>query len=133
MEDRVARGRGRVGFRPPLTSVLPVAAILSLWALVFPSEGRWVFVVVFTIVIGVIRLRQLLVLTDEHLEVTVFRTRRIPWAQVQRFEAGSTFRGGTRIETSSGVVHSIAPCSWWGGPAEAADLDALRREAHARI
>ena len=54
------------------------------------------------------------------------------WAQVQGFEAGSTFRGGTRIETSSGVVHSIAPCSWWGGPAEAADLEALRREAHAR-
>ena len=132
MEDQVARGRGRVGFRPPLTSVLPVAAILSLWALVFPSEGKWVFVVVFTLLFGVIRLRQLLVLTEEHLEVTVLRTRRIPWAQVQGFEAGSTLRGGTRIETSSGAVYSIAPCSWWGGPAEAADLDALRREALAR-
>jgi hypothetical protein len=130
-EDAV-QGRGRVGFRPPLTSVLPVAVVLSLWALVFPSEGKWVFVVVFTILFGVIRLRQLLVLTDDHLEVTVFRTRRIPWAQVQGFEAGSTFRGGTQIETPSGVVYSIAPCSWWGGPAEAADLDALRREAHAR-
>ena len=133
MEDQVARGRGQVGFRPPLTSVLPVAAILSLWALVFPSEGKWVFVVAFTILFGVIRVRQLLVLTDDNLEVTVLRTRRIPWDQVQGFEPGSTFRGGTRIETSSGVVHSIAPCSWWGGPAEAADLEALRRAAHARI
>jgi hypothetical protein len=133
VKDRVARGRGRVGFRPPLTSVLPVAAILSLWALVFPSEDKWFFVMFFTIVFGIIRLRQLLVLTDEHLEVTVFRTRRIPWAQVRAFEAGSTFRGGTQIETSSGVVHSISPCSWWGGPAEAAALEALRREAQARI
>jgi hypothetical protein len=132
VEDRGVQGRGRVGFRPPLTSVLPVAAILSLWALVFPSEDKWVFVVVFTTVFGVIRLRQLLVLTDEHLEVTVFRTRRIPWAQVQGFEAGSTFRGGTQIETSSGVVHSISPCSWWGGPAEAEDVEALRREARVR-
>jgi hypothetical protein len=132
VKDEVAPGRGRVGFRPPLTSVLPVAAVLSLWALVFPSEGKWVLVVVFTILFGVIRLRQLLVLTEEHLEVTVFRTRRIPWTQVQGFEAGSTFRGGTQIETSSGVVYSIAPCSWWGGPAEAADLDALRRAAKAR-
>jgi hypothetical protein len=132
VKDRAVQGRGRVGFRPPLTSVLPVAVVLSLWALVFPSEGKWVFVVVFTILFGVIRLRQLLVLTDDHLEVTVFRTRRIPWAQVQGFEAGSTFRGGTQIETSSGVVYSIAPCSWWGGPAEAADLEALRREALAR-
>lgn len=132
MEDRAVQGRGRVGFRPPLTSVLPVAAVFSLWALVFPSEGKWVFVVVSTILFGVIRLRQLLVLTDDHLEVTVFRTRRIPWAQVHGFDAGSTFRGGTQIETSSGPVYSIAPCSWWGGPAEAEDIEALRREAHAR-
>ena len=132
MEDRAGQGRGRVGFRPPLTSVLPVAAVLSLWALVFPSEGKWVFVVVFTSLFGVIRLRQLLVLTDDHLEVTVFRTRRIPWAQVQGFEAGSTFRGGTQIETSSGVIYSIAPCAWWGGPAEAEDIEALRREARVR-
>jgi len=79
-----------------------------------------------------LRLRQLLVLADDHLEVTVFRTRRIPWAQVQGFEPGSTFRGGTQIQTSSGVVHSISPCSWWGGPAQAADIEALRREARAR-
>ncbi len=132
MEDRAVQGRGRVGFRPPLTSVLPVAVVLVLLAILFPSEGSWVFVVVFTVSFGVIRMRQLLVLTDEHLEVTVFRTRRIPWAQVQGFESGSTFRGGTQIQTASGVVYSIAPCSWWGGPAEAADIEALRREARAR-
>ncbi len=132
MEDRAVQGRGRVGFRPPLTSVLPVAVVLVLLAILFPSEGSWVFVVVFTVSFGVIRMRQLLVLTDEHLEVTVLRTRRIPWAQVQGFESGSMVRGGTQVQTASGVVYSIAPCSWWGGPAEAADIEALRREARAR-
>ena len=132
MEDRAIQGRGRVGFRPPLTSVLTVAVMLVLLAIIFPSEGIWTFVVVFTVGFGVIRMRQLLVLTDDHLEVTVFRTRRIPWAQVEGFEPGPTFRGGTQIQTTSGVVYSIAPCSWWGGPAEAADIEALRREARAR-
>ena len=102
MKDRAVQGRGRVGFRPPLTSVLPVAVVLSLLALVFPSEGKWVFVVVFTILFGVIRLRQLLVLTDDHLEVTVFRTRRIPWAQVQGFEAGQPSAAGRRSRPRQG-------------------------------
>ncbi len=132
MEDRAAQGRVRVGFRPPLTSVLPVLALMSLWALLFPSEDKWAFVLVFTALYAVTRMRQLLVLTDEHLEVTVFRTRRIPWAQVQGFEAGSKFQGGTRIQTSSGAVYSFSPCSWWGGPADEADIEVLRREARAR-
>jgi len=130
--DRAVQGRGRVGFRPPLTSVLPLSGILVVWALLFPSDGIWTVVVLFTVMFAALRLRQLLVLADDHLEVTVFRTRRIPWAQVQGFEPGSTFRGGTQIQTSSGVVHSISPCSWWGGPAQAADIEALRREARAR-
>jgi len=132
VEDRAAQDRGRVGFRPPLTSVLPVVALMSLWALFFPSEDKWAFVLVFTVLYAATRMRQLLVLTDEHLEVTVFRTRRIPWAQVQGFEAGSRFQGGTRIQTSSGAVYSFSPCSWWGGPADEADIEVLRREARAR-
>jgi hypothetical protein len=132
VEDRAAQRRVRVGFRPPLTSILPVAGILVLIALVIGSEASWVPVVVITVLSGVIRLRQLLVLTEEHLEVTVFRTRRIPWAQVEGFEPGPKVRGGTQIQTTSGVVYSIAPCSWWGGPADAADLEVLRREARAR-
>jgi hypothetical protein len=126
------QGRGRVGFRPPLTSLLVVPGILVLMALIFPSEGTWTFFVVFVVGFSVVRIRQLLVLTDDHLEVTVFRTRRIPWDQVQGFEPGSRLRGGTEIQTSSGVVYSVSPCSWWGGPAEAADLETLRREARAR-
>jgi hypothetical protein len=132
VEDRAAQGRVRVGFRRPLTSVLPVLALMSLWALLRPSEDKWAFVLVFTALYAVIRMRQLLVLTDEHLEVTVFRTRRIPRAQVQGFESGSRFQGGTRIQTSSGVVNSYSPCSWWGGPADEADIETLRREARAR-
>lgn len=126
------QGRGRVGFRPPLTSLLVVPGILVLMALIFPSEGTWTFFVVFVVGFSVVRIRQLLVLTDDNLEVTVFRTRRIPWDQVQGFEPGSRLRGGTEIQTSSGVVYSVSPCSWWGGPAEAADLETLRREARAR-
>jgi hypothetical protein len=138
VEDRAVpgrgrgQGRGRVGFRPPLASLLLVPGILVLMALIFPSEATWTFVVVFVVGFSVVRIRQLLVLTDDHLEVTVFRTRRIPWDQVQGFEPGSWLRGGSEIQTSSGVVHSVSPCSWWGGPADAADLETLRREARAR-
>jgi hypothetical protein len=115
-----------------LTSVLPVAGVLVLLGLVFPTEGSWTFAIVFVVGFVVVRLRQLMVLTDDHLEVTVFRTRRIPWAQVEGFEPGSRWRGGTQVQTTSGPVWSVSPCSWWGGPADAADLDVLRREARAR-
>lgn len=132
MGDRTEKGRGRVGFRPPLTSVLPLTGILLVWAALFPSEGKWSFALVFVALFAVLRLRQLLVLAEDHLEVTVFRTRRIPWSEVQGFEPGSTFRGGTQVQTTSGVVHSISPCSWWGGPADEADIETLKREARAR-
>jgi len=132
MGDGAGKGRGPVGFRPPLTSVLPLTGILALWAIIFPSEGNWAFVMVFVALFAALRLRQLLVLADGHLEVTVIRTRRIPWAEVQGFEPGSTFLGGTRIQTTSGVVHSISPCTWWGGPARESDIEVLRREARAR-
>ncbi len=132
MGERGTQGGARVGFRPPLTSVLPLAGLMGIWAIIFPSEGKWTFVLLFVILFAIVRLRQLLVLTDDHLEVTVFRTRRIPWAEVHGFEPGSVLRGGTEIQTSSGVVYSISPCSWWGGPAVAADIEALRREALAR-
>ena len=117
----------RVGFRPPLTTILPVAVVLVLLGLIFPSDGTWGFVVVFLTVFGVLRMRQLTVLTDEHVEVTVVRTRRIPWADIEGFEAGSGMRGGTIVHTSGGDVHAISPCSWWGGPASPSDLETLTR------
>ena len=117
----------RVGFRPPLTTILPVAVVLVLLGLIFPSDGTWGFVVVFLTVFGVLRMRQLTVLTDEHVEVTVVRTRRIPWADIEGFEAGSGMRGGTIVHTSGGDVHAISPCSWWGGPASPSDLETLAR------
>ena len=117
----------RVGFRPPLTTILPVAVVLVLLGLIFPSDGIWGFVIVFLTVFGVLRMRQLTVLTDEHVEVTVVRTRRIPWSDIQGFEAGSAMRGGTIVHTSGGDVHAISPCSWWGGPASPSDLETLAR------
>lgn len=132
MGDRAEQGRRRVGFRPPLTSVLPLAVIMVLWALLFPSEGTGMVAVFGVVAFALVRLRQLMVLAEDHLEVTVLRTRRIPWSEVQGFERGSTLRGGTQVQTTSGVVHSISPCSWWGGPADEADIETLRREALAR-
>ena len=41
----------RVGFRPPLTTILPVAVVLVLLGLIFPSDGTWGFVVVFLTVL----------------------------------------------------------------------------------
>ena len=121
-----------MGFRAPLTSLLPLAGIAAIAALILRSERAGAFVALVVVLLGVLRLRQLLVLADDHLEVTVIRTRRIPWSEVRGFEPGSTWRGGTRIQTSSGVVPSVAPCSWWGGPAAEADLETLRREARLR-
>ena len=132
MGERVVPGRARVGFRAPLTSVLPLAGIAVIVGLILRSERAWAFVALVVVLLGVLRLRQLLVLTDDHLEVTVIRTRRIPWSEVRGFEPGSWWRGGTRIQTSSGVVHSVSPCSWWGGPAAVADIETLRREARVR-
>lgn len=122
----------RVGFRPPLTSVLPPAGIFAIAVIIVVPDRAFGFAMLFLFLFAVVRLRQLLVLTDDHLEVTVLRTKQIPWAEVQGFEPGSSFRGGTRIQTTSGVVHSVSPCSWWGGPADESDLEVLRREARAR-
>lgn len=132
MGERGVRGRARVGFRAPLSSVLPLAGIAVIVGLILRSERAWAFVALAVVLIGVLRLRQLLILTDDHLEVTVIRTRRIAWSEVRGFEPGSTWRGGTRIQTTSGVVHSVSPCSWWGGPAAEADVEILRREARVR-
>ncbi len=100
--------------------------------MVLPSGGGWLLLVLSTMAFAVIRMRQLLVLHDDHLEVTVFRTRSVPWSEIRGFEAGTAMRGGTLIETTDGPVHAIAPCSWWGGPADPADLESLRRELAAR-
>jgi hypothetical protein len=123
----------RVGFRPPLLSVLPVAAVLTLAAVVLGSQGAVAFAMLFVGLFAVLRLRQLTVLGEDHLQVTVLRTRRIPWAEVEDFQRASGLRGGTRIETAQGVVHAVAPCSWWGGPAEEADIETLRRVRASRL
>lgn len=120
------------GFRPALTSALPSVAVLIVLGLVFPGDGVWPFVLLAAAVIMVIRMRQLMVLGDDHVKVTVLRTRRIPWSQIEAFEAGSTLRGGTLIRTSEGDVWSVSPCSWWGGPADPRDLETLQRLLRSR-
>lgn len=119
--------QGPVGYRPPLSSVLPVVGLLVLLALVFPSESGGIIALGVATAFAIIRLRQLLVLHEDHISVTVLRTRRIPWSDIEGFSAGSSMRGGTLIQTTDGEVHSVAPCSWWGGPAAPADLETLQR------
>lgn len=114
-----------VGYRPPLTSLLPAAGVLVLMALVSSAEGGWALAIVVVTLLAILRMRQLLIVAQDNISVTVFRTRHIPWSVVQGFEAGSTVRGGTVIRTTEGEVHSVAPCSWWGGPATAADIETL--------
>ena len=119
--------QGPVGYRPPLSSVLPVVGVLVLLAVVFPSDSGGLVALGIATAFAIIRLRQLLVLHDDHISVTVLRTRRIPWADIEGFSAGSSVRGGTVIQTTDGEVRSVAPCSWWGGPANPADLETLQR------
>jgi hypothetical protein len=126
-------GAKRSGFRPPLTTVLPVVGIMFVVALILPSELTVALIVLVPFCFLVLRLRQLLILAEDHLEVTVLRTRRIPWEKVQGFEAGSRLRGGTMILTDAGVVHSVAPCSRWGGPPAEADLATLHRMLTSRV
>ena len=79
---------------------------------------------------GTVRLRQITVLHEDHLEVTVFRTRRLPWSEIHGFEGGSAMRGGTLIETTDGPVHSSRPGAGRGVPP--ADLQTLRRQVALR-
>jgi hypothetical protein len=123
----------QVGFRPPLTSVLPVAAVVTIVAVALGSQASAAFAMLFVGLLAALRLRQLVVLGEDHLQVTVVRTRRIPWAEVEGFHQGTGLRGGTRIETAHGVVHAVAPCSWWGGPASEADIETLRRVRASRL
>ncbi len=93
-----------------------------------PAWGAWLFAVLLPIAL-VLRVRQRIVVDETGVEVTILKTRRIPWADVQGFGSGTGWMGGTIVWTSSGPVRSIAPCSWWGGrpsDGQLALLEAIR-------
>lgn len=116
----------RVVYRRPLGFLVPMAIVLALLALVRPRPGSWTYVVVVVVLLGAIAARQRMVLTDEGVEVTLFGTRRIPWAQVRGFRAASHWRGGVYVLTQAGgQVWSPAPGRWWSGAASEADVAAL--------
>jgi hypothetical protein len=132
-EVAAVEDQGPVGYRPPLSSVLPAVGVLVLLAIVFPSESGAIIALGIATVFAIVRLRQLLVLHEDHISVTVLRTRRIPWTDIEGFGPGSSMRGGTVIQTAGGDVHSVAPCSWWGGPANPGDLETLQRILASKI
>jgi hypothetical protein len=113
--------------------MLPPIGILLLLGLIFPFNGVWAGVVLAIAILATLRLRQLTVLGDEHVEVTVIRTHRIPWREIEGFDPGTSVRGGMVIRTADGEVQAVAPCSWWGGPASADDLETLERVRAARV
>ena len=122
-------GVALVRFRTSPSVVLLVVGALVLMALLLPSPGRWWFVLGFTVLFGLLRGRQGLVCTEDGVAVTRIGTHHVPWSDIRGFRPGSWLRGGLAVETSSGLVWSAAPCSWWGGPASTADvsrLEALR-------
>ena len=119
---------------PPLTHALQLfPGLLIICLAVFgdsPMWGAWLFVVLLPIAL-VLRLRQRLVVDDTGVTVTILRTRRIPWADVQGFSRGSGWMGGTNVLTAAGSVRSVAPCSWWGGR-PSADQIALLEDIRVR-
>jgi len=114
-------------YRRQLWVLVPMAVVLAAITLLRPWPGGWTYVVVFCLGFGLLSARQRLICTPEGVQVTVLSTRRVPWREIRGFEAGSIWRGGTRILTTSGAVWTPAPSSWWGGPAPAQDLKALER------
>ena len=110
-------------------ALVPAVLVLISWFLSDAPGAAWFPVLMVAIAAAGIafRARQRLVLDGEGVAITVVRTRRLPWAQVERFEAASG--GGIRVVTAARSYRSPAPCSGWGGPAtdaQVADLEAIR-------
>lgn len=117
----------RMTFHRSRMVVAVMAAVLVFFAALWPSPDGWRFVILFIVFYGALTWRQRLVCSAAGVEVTMLATRRLSWADVHGFQPGSSWRGGTRIVTTTGEVWSPAPSSWWGGPASAADLAAIER------
>ncbi len=123
----------RMTYRRPLIGMAPAAFVclvllfaqdltlryLAFWLIAFSALMFW---------------RQGLIVSEAGLEVTLIRTRRIPWSEVRSLERGTRLRGGLRVETSIGTIWSPAPASWWGGPASAEQIAEIEsaRPTHRR-
>ena len=114
-------------YRRQLWVLVPMTVVLAAGTLVRPRPTGWTYLMIFFLVVGLLIARQRLACTPEGVQATLFRTRLVPWSEIRGFEAGSTWRGGTWILTTSGAVWAPAPSSWWGGPASAQDLEVLER------
>jgi hypothetical protein len=93
----------------------------------------WLFPVVFITLFALGRSRQGLTVTTAGVASTRIGTRFIPWEEIRGFRPASPWRGGIWIDTDSWPVSSLAPCSWWGGPPDAASLrqlEALQPRRH---
>lgn len=113
-------------FRPPVGTVLPVVAAFTLIALFFWLSGwgfaGWVFPVGYIAGFVLLRSRQGLTVTTAGVACTRVGTRFLPWQEIRGFRPASHWRGGIWIDTSTGPVPCLTPCSWWGGPPDAAAL-----------
>lgn len=116
-------------FRPPVSTALPFAVLFAVAALLFRVLGwppmGWLFPVGFIAFFALGRSRQGVTVTTAGVACTRIGTRFIPWPEIRGFRPASRWRGGIWIDTTTWPVSSLAPCSWWGGPPNAAALRQL--------
>ena len=106
-------------------ALVPATLVVIGWLLSDAPGAPWFPVLMVAIAAAGIgfRARQRLVLDGDGVAITVLRTRRLRWAEVERFEA--TPSGGIRVVTAARSYRSPAPCSGWGGPATDAQVARL--------
>lgn len=116
--------------RPAILGLLLLPAVVAVVLALTASSNVWLVALILSANV-VLRVRQKTVFDDEGVEVTYFSKKRIPWREVEGFQAARGSGGGTTVLTASGPVRSAVPCSWWGGPPrpdQVAMLERIRRE-----
>lgn len=111
--------------RRPITYRFPVTAVIvySLPLLIFFLVTRYYPALVWIVVFGVLYLpRERLELNErEAISRSGRRTQRVPWESVSGIRRA--WPGGIVLTTDSyQSIASPAPCSWWGGPANDAQV-----------
>ena len=117
-------------FRPEIGATAIPAVAFALLAALNLADGDTTLSIVFAFAVPIVigfRSRQRLMVGPDGVSVRVFTEKLIPWQNFHSVERASLLRGGVRVDTNVGAVWSIAPCSWWGGPASPQQVDAIRQ------
>ncbi len=112
-------------YRVPVKAAMSPALVVLIFSLfIHTAIGAAAVAVLFGLVTA---RRHRLELTEEDAVVQSFRPARVPWSSVTAVRSGG-WRGGIVLQTATRQeVWSPAPCSWWAGPAPAAQLAEVER------